>query len=107
MFTICIGAGEPGEPRDKPVLTVCSKGWSRGEEGNRMGGNWKLKNKKVNFNIFFTSVKSFYFNYCLPPPPSRKKYHKPELCVVQGYNARKVISEVYTSFVLQCTVSGW
>ena len=24
----------------------------------------------------------------------------------QGYNARKVISEVYTSFVLQCTVSG-
>ena len=26
--------------------------------------------------------------------------------VVQGYNARKVISEVYASFVLQCTVSG-
>ena len=24
----------------------------------------------------------------------------------QGYNARKVISEVYASFVLQCTVSG-
>ena len=24
----------------------------------------------------------------------------------QGTNARKVISEVYTSFVLQCTVSG-
>ena len=24
----------------------------------------------------------------------------------QGCNARKVISEVYTSFVLQCTVSG-
>ena len=23
-----------------------------------------------------------------------------------GYNARKVISEVYASFVLQCTVSG-
>jgi len=72
MFTICIGAGEPGEPRDKPVLTVYSRGWSSGEEGNRMGGNWKLKNKKVNFNIFFTSVKSLYFNYCLPPP-SRKK----------------------------------
>ena len=26
--------------------------------------------------------------------------------VVQGCKARKVISEVYTSFVLQCTVSG-
>ena len=25
----------------------------------------------------------------------------------QGTNARKVISEVYASFVLQCTVSGW
>jgi len=24
----------------------------------------------------------------------------------QGYNARKVISEEYASFVLQCTVSG-
>ena len=24
----------------------------------------------------------------------------------QGYNARKVISEVYASFVLQCTVSA-
>ena len=24
----------------------------------------------------------------------------------QGYNARKVIWEVYASFVLQCTVSG-
>jgi len=24
----------------------------------------------------------------------------------QGYNARKVVSEVYASFVLQCTVSG-
>ena len=24
----------------------------------------------------------------------------------QGYNARKVISEVYEFFVLQCTVSG-
>jgi len=24
----------------------------------------------------------------------------------QGYNARKVISEVYASFVLQCTVYG-
>ena len=24
----------------------------------------------------------------------------------QGYNARKVFSEVYASFVLQCTVSG-
>ena len=71
-----------------------------------MGGNWKLKNKKVNFNIFFTSVKSFYFNYCPPPPLLLgKKYHKPELCVVQGYNARKVISEVYTSFELQYSVS--
>ena len=26
--------------------------------------------------------------------------------VVQGYNARKVIFEVYASFLLQCTVSG-
>jgi len=25
---------------------------------------------------------------------------------IQGCNARKVISEVYTSFLLQCTVSG-
>ena len=25
---------------------------------------------------------------------------------IQGYNARKVISEVYASFVMQCTVSG-
>ena len=25
----------------------------------------------------------------------------------QGYNARKGISEVYASFVLQCTVCGW
>ncbi len=24
----------------------------------------------------------------------------------QGYNARKVISELYASFVLQCTVTG-
>ena len=24
----------------------------------------------------------------------------------QGFNARKVISEVYASFVLQCTVTG-
>ena len=31
-----------------------------------------------------------------------------ENCVrsFQGYNTRKVISEVYASFVLQCTVSG-
>ena len=43
------------------------------------------------------------------PPPFRK-----ELCAYwgkkddfrQGCNAKKVISEVYTSFVLQCTVSG-
>ena len=27
-------------------------------------------------------------------------------CDIQGYNARKVISEVYASFVLQRTVSG-
>ena len=27
-------------------------------------------------------------------------------CYNQGYNARKVISEVYASFVLQRTVSG-
>ena len=26
--------------------------------------------------------------------------------LTQGYNARKVTSEVYASFVLQCTVSG-
>ena len=26
---------------------------------------------------------------------------------MQGYNARKLISEVYTFFVLQCTVFGW
>ena len=26
--------------------------------------------------------------------------------LTQGFNARKVISEVYASFVLQCTVSG-
>ena len=26
--------------------------------------------------------------------------------VYQGFNARKVISEVYASFVLQCTVTG-
>ena len=25
---------------------------------------------------------------------------------IQGFNARKVISEVYASFVVQCTVSG-
>ena len=31
-----------------------------------------------------------------------------ENCVrsFQGYNTRKVISEVYATFVLQCTVSG-
>jgi len=27
------------------------------------------------------------------------------LCTIQGFNARKVISEVYASFVLQCTVT--
>ena len=27
-------------------------------------------------------------------------------CMYQGYNARKVISEVYASFVLQFNVSG-
>ena len=26
--------------------------------------------------------------------------------IIDGYNANKVISEVYASFVLQCTVSG-
>ena len=26
--------------------------------------------------------------------------------IKQGYNVRKVISELYASFVLQCTVSG-
>jgi len=26
--------------------------------------------------------------------------------MAQGYNARKIISEVYASFALQCTVSG-
>ena len=31
-------------------------------------------------------------------------YHFSSL--MQGYNAKKVISEVYTSFVLQYTVSG-
>ena len=34
------------------------------------------------------------------PPPSRLQ------TLPQGYNARKVILEMYTSFVLQCTVSG-
>ena len=29
------------------------------------------------------------------------------VCLIQGYNARKVISEVYAAFVLQCTVIGW
>ena len=28
-------------------------------------------------------------------------------CFNQGYNAKKNISEVKASFVLQCTVSGW
>ena len=29
-----------------------------------------------------------------------------DFCSMQGYNVRKVISEVYASFVLQCTVFG-
>ena len=29
------------------------------------------------------------------------------MIVEQGTNARKVISEVYAFFVLQCTVFGW
>ena len=37
---------------------------------------------------------------CLKPLQSIR------VVMVQGCNARKVISEVYTSFVLQCTVSG-
>ena len=31
---------------------------------------------------------------------------KTKSAIIQGCNARKVISEVYTSFVLQCTVFG-
>ena len=34
-------------------------------------------------------------------PSKQTSFTKPS-----GYNARKVISEVCTSFVLQCTVSG-
>ena len=29
-----------------------------------------------------------------------------DYCLMQGYDVRKVISEVYASFVLQCTVFG-
>ena len=36
---------------------------------------------------------------------NRKRVAKRNL-KAQGYNVRKVISELYASFVLQCTVSG-
>ena len=41
-----------------------------------------------------------------PPPPNPTEPHHPKLNYDQGCKARKVISEVYTSLVLKCTVSG-
>ena len=34
-------------------------------------------------------------------------FSNPGVSTTQGFNARKVISGVYASFVLQCTVTGW
>ena len=62
-----------------------------------------------------TGLSSRVFNHYFPSPvfllPFTRKYiltfvYNRNYCFDQGYNARKVISEVCASFVLQCTVSG-
>ena len=53
--------------------------------------------------LILSSSKQLYnenLEYKSPPMPSQKKIYK------KGTNARKVISEVYAFFVLQCIAFG-
>ena len=50
--------------------------------------------------INYQTLNFYPLTFPLTSPPSRLQ------TLPQGYNARKVISEVYASFELQCTVSG-
>ena len=55
-----------------------------------------LKSSSASLSNGLSLCEEAYTIYCiLPNDPTN-----------QGYNARQVISEVYASFVLQCTVSG-
>ena len=62
-------------------------------------------------SLFFSFIVKQYFIYhnLIIPHPTPTIYETRKTCldwIFQGYNARKVISEVYPSFVLQCTVSA-
>ena len=76
-----------------------------------------LRVKKYNTNFHKIKCIAVYWrNFDTPRP--RFVYIPPRNCstfyllefllysLLQGYNARKVISDVYSSFVLQCTVYG-
>ena len=65
-------------------------------EANRSKGSWVMighTNRQTNRGYNFIYIDIYIDNINLD-------------YLVQGCNSRKVISEVYTSFVLQCTVSG-
>ena len=51
------------------------------------------------------ALQGMRFKVCAPPQDIKEKLIL-DLHKMQGSNARKVISEMYASFVLQCTVSG-
>ena len=62
-------------------------------------------------SLFFSSIVKQYFIYhtLIIPHPTPTIYETRKTCldwIFQGYNATKVISDVYPSFVLQCTVSA-
>ena len=64
-----------------------------------MNNNFMELNERIFFEQLKKKLTKWVFN-----EPCRKKLKKAEHA--QGYNARKVMSEVYASLVLQCTVSG-
>ena len=61
-----------------------------------LAGTYNLSYKKVYFECF-PYLESAFYNY---------KMYIWLAGLLQGTNARKFISEVYASFVLQCIVSG-
>ena len=67
---------------------------------------WKIKVSINNEGKTKENHKIFYCSFGI----NISTFQYTNICgvssLIQGFNARKVISEVYTSFVLQCTVSG-
>ena len=64
------------------------------------------KNENHDFAIFLNVILSDLLKYDINDLKLTRQSASIKDGDIQGYNARKVISEVYASFVLQCTVSG-